>query len=97
MHKINNSIDSFYKNSLKKESFQLFLIKDNWGLLTSAEIAKYSTPYDLTIAQNKKTLIIKTSAPSLASNLLYSQEQLFKAIFNLAKLEISHLKFITTK
>ncbi|MBT4989642.1 MAG: DUF721 domain-containing protein [Rickettsiales bacterium] len=94
MHKINHSIDNFYKNSLKKESFQLFLIKENWALLTSPEIAKFSSPYKITQQGDINTLIIHTQAASLASSMLYSQEQLYQSIYDLSKLKISKLKFI---
>jgi hypothetical protein len=95
MHKINSSIDNFYKNNLKKETFQLFLIKDKWASIASPEIALYSRPYDIIGPEDKRILVIEISALALANNILYSQDKIINSICNLSNLEISKFKFIT--
>ncbi|MBL6785163.1 MAG: hypothetical protein ISQ32_02540 [Rickettsiales bacterium] len=95
MHKINNSIDNFYKNSLKTEDLQLFSIKEHWSNLTSKEIANVSQPYKLKSNQNGKILFIKTSAPSLSSSFIYVQQKLFEDILRNCNVQINQLKFIS--
>lgn len=94
MHKINSSIDQYYKKSLKKENFYLFLICQNWEKIISPEISSISKPHKISIIDDKIILQIKVHPKSLIVKLQYYKQTILNNIHIQLHVKIEKIKFI---
>ena len=95
MHKINKSIDGFYQNNIKKQSLQLFSIKQNWHKFLEYDLAKFSSPHQIQITKNETILIIKIISNAYASEVLYHQQNILGLLNDKFGFNISRLRFIS--
>ena len=94
MHKLNKSIDGFYQNNIKKQSLQLFSIKQNWYKFLDYDLAKFTTPYQIQTNRNEKILIIKVIVTAYANEAFYNSDNIINTINNKLNFNISQIKFI---
>ncbi|MDC0857318.1 DciA family protein [Rickettsiales bacterium] len=95
MHKLNKSIDGFYQNNIKKQSLQLFSIKQNWHIFLDYDLAKFSSPHQIQINKAEKVLIIKLISTAYASEALYHQDNILSLVNDRFGFKISKLRFIS--
>ena len=95
MHKLNKSIDGFYQNNIKKQSLQLFSIKQNWHKFLDYDLAKFSSPHQIQITKNETILIIKLISTAYASEALYHQNKILDLLNGKFSFNISKLRFIS--
>ena len=94
MHKLNKSIDGFYQNNIKKQNLQLFSIKENWKQIINKNLAQITTPYQIKKTQDKNILLIRILTPALATEVVYQQSEILRAINLASDLEFDQIKFI---